>query len=109
SGTARRLESLPQEHALLRPGQAVEADAERRVARTGQLLLLPGCAPPAGLNLPGVFRSRKARREAWLPALPFVPAVRQYDLSILRRWLPIARLRRAARSRRLSGDGVITP
>src|SRR6201981_3013043 len=48
SGTARCLESLPQEHQLLRPGQAVEADARRRIARTGQLLLLPGCAPPAG-------------------------------------------------------------
>src|SRR2546430_542869 len=48
SGTARCLESLPQEHQLLRPGQAVEADAGRRIARTGQLLLLPGCAPPAG-------------------------------------------------------------
>src|SRR5207237_200333 len=35
----------------------------------------------------------KARREARFPALPFVPAVRQYRLSVLRRWLPIARRR----------------
>src|SRR5207253_8938869 len=35
SGTARRLTSLPQEHPLRRPGQAVEAPTGSRVARTG--------------------------------------------------------------------------
>src|SRR5437660_7034597 len=39
------------------------------------------------------LRSGKARREARFPALPFVPAVRQYHLSVLRRWLTIARRR----------------
>src|SRR5436305_4316910 len=42
------------------------------------------------------LRSGKARREARFPALPFVPAVRQYHLSVLRRWLPIARRRQIA-------------
>src|SRR5207237_10224320 len=60
-------------------------------------------------DLPGVLRSRKTRREARLPALPFVPAVRQYHLSVLRRWLPMARRREVAYPGHWSRQGQTAP
>lgn len=57
----------------------------------------------------GVLRAAKARREAWLPALPFVATVRQYHLSLLRRWLSIARRRQVAYLGRWSHQGHAAP